>query len=150
MAGARRWQVFGLVIVGVAVSILPVAGCRRGPEVPQATAFEFGSVPVQSPQLALELTEVRGEPGEGSLDWRLMFVCREPEGCHADLVVAVHYRAEGADERIQFAKTVSVPEGAAIRVGGVKPARKVARVERVEVRVERSFRPGDPSPTPEL
>jgi hypothetical protein len=98
----------------------------------------------------LELTEVRGAPGEGSLDWRLMFTCREPEGCHADVVAVVHYQGDRGAEQIQFVDTLSVPDGATVRVGGVKPAREVSRVERVEIRVERTFRPGDPAPTPEL
>lgn len=150
MATPLRWPVLGLAIVGMAAVVLPVAGCRRAPAIPQATAFDFASVPLESPQLMLELNEVRGEPGDGSLDWRLMFTCHEPDGCHADLVVVVHYQADAGAERIQFSETVSAPDGAAVRVGGVKPARKVSRVEQVEVRVERRFRPGDPAPTPEL
>lgn len=150
MAATRRWPTLGLALVAAAALAMPGAGCRRSPEVSRATEFSFASVPLQSPQLMLELTEVRGEPGEGSLDWRVMLTCREPEGCHADLVVVVDYQGDRGAEQIQFTETVSVPEGAAVRVGGVKPAREVSRVDRVEVRVERSFRPGDPSPTPEL
>ena len=152
MAPSRRWRwiSFGLAIVAAAALAVPGAGCRRGPAESRANQFSFASVPLQSPQLAVELTEVRGEPGEGSLDWRLMFSCREPEGCHADLVVVVHYQGDRGAEQIQFVDTGSVPDGATVRVGGVKPAREVSRVERVEVRVERTFRPGDPSPTPEL
>jgi hypothetical protein len=140
----------GLAIVTSAALAVPGAGCRRGPAESRANQFNFASVPLESPQLMLELTEVRGEPGEGSLDWRLMFICREPEGCHADVVVVVHYRGDRGAEQVQFAETVTAPDGGAVRVGGVKPAREVSSVERVEVRVERTFRPGDPSPTPEL
>jgi hypothetical protein len=152
VAPARRWHWLfpALAIVAAAAFAVPGTGCRRGPAESRANQFSFASVPLQSPQLAVELTEVRGEPGEGSLEWRLMFICREPEGCHADVVVVVDYRGDRGAEQVQFADTVSAPDGAAVRVGGVKPAREVSSVERVEVRVERTFRPGDPSPTPEL
>ena len=148
MTYARRWW-FLAIVLATAVGV-PGAGCRRGPDVSRAKEFSFDAVPLESPQLALELNQVRGEPGDGSLDWRLMFTCRDPDGCHADVVVVVEYQGDRGAEHIQFTKTISAADGGAVRVGGVKPAREVSRIDRVEVRVERRFRPGDPSPTPEL
>jgi len=138
----------------LAVVLFAVVGLRacRSPQPPAAPAASFSAanVPVESPDLALEVIEVRGELHEGYIDWVCLIRCKAPGGCSADLRATVFYRSAGSVERITLSGPVDVPIGARARLGAVqRPPRKVDSVERVSVRVVRTFRSGDPVPTPE-
>jgi hypothetical protein len=145
-----------LVVIGalLAVALLAVLGMRvcRSPQplAAPAASFSAANVPVESPDLALEVIEVRGELHEGYIDWMCLIRCKAPGGCSADLRATVFYRSAGSVERITLSGPVDVPIGARARLGAVqRPPRRVDSVERASVRVVRTFRSGDPVPTPE-
>ncbi|HOC44712.1 MAG TPA: hypothetical protein PKJ99_16985 [Thermoanaerobaculales bacterium] len=140
-----------LLVVAV-VAVLALRSCR-GPAPPAtpAASFSASDVPVESPDLPLEVTTVRGELHDGYMDWACLVRCKDPGGCSADLRATVHYRSAGADEQMTLSGPIDVPIGARVRLGGVqRPPRRVDSVERVTIRVVRSFAPGDPVPTPEI
>jgi hypothetical protein len=145
-----------LVVIGalLAIALLAVVGMRvcRSPQplAAPAASFSAANVPVESPDLALEVIEVRGELHEGYIDWMCLIRCKAPGGCSADLRATVFYRSAGSVERITLSGPVDVPIGARARLGAVqRPPRRVDSVERASVRVVRTFRSGDPVPTPE-
>ena len=151
MALRRGGLAVGLLVLIVILAVVMLWRCGRpGRSRPRVAAFSYTAVALESPDLGLELTEVRGDPIEGSLDWRCVFTCQEPDGCHADVVVSVHFQSGDDARQIQFADTIHVPTGTRFRVGGLKPPTPIKSIDHVEVRVERRFRPGDPLPTPEL
>jgi hypothetical protein len=147
----RRGLVVGLLVFILILAVFALWRNRRpSRSLPKVAAFSHTGVPLASPDLALELSEVRGDPSEGALDWRCIFVCQEPDGCHADVVVTVHYQSSGEARQTQFSDTLHIASGTMFRIGGLKPPTSVKRVDRVDVRVDRAFSPGDPLPTPEL
>jgi hypothetical protein len=96
------------------------------------------------------VASVRGELHEGYLDWACVIRCKEPSGCSAQLRLTVHYTSAGAAQQITFYGPIDVPMGARARVGGIqRPPHRVDRVDRVEVKVDRTITPGEPVPTPE-
>ena len=145
-----------LAVIGalLAVGLLVVVGMRacRSPQPPAAPAASFSAatVPAESPELGLEVVEVRGELHEGYMDWACLVRCKDPGGCRADVRATVHYRSGGSAQRITLSGPIDVPIGARARLGAVqRPPHRVDSVEKVAVRVVRTFRAGDPVPTPE-
>ena len=140
-----------LLIVALVV-VVALRASRRSPRpaASPAASFSTASVPVESPDLALEVVEVRGDLHEGYMDWVCLVRCKAPEGCRADLRATVFYRSGGATERITLSGPVDVPIGARARLSSVqRPPHRVDGVDKVSVRVVRRFTAGDPVPTPE-
>lgn len=145
-----------LVVIGalLAVVLLVAVGMRscRSPQPSAASAASFSAagVPVESPNLPLEIVEVRGDLHEGYMDWVCLVRCTNPGGCSADVRATVFYRSTGSAQRITLSGPINVPIGARARLGAVqRPPHRVDSVERVSVRVVRTFSAGDPVPTPE-
>jgi hypothetical protein len=139
-----------LVVALVVVVALRASRRSPGPAASPAASFSTASVPVESPDLALEVVEVRGDLHEGYMDWVCLVRCKAPEGCRADLRATVFYRSGGASERITLSGPVDVPVGARARLSSVqRPPHRVDGVDKVAVRVVRRFTAGDPVPTPE-
>jgi len=141
-----------LLVVAVLV-VLATRTCRSRPQsvVSPAASFSAAGVPVESPDLAVEVIEVRGDLHEGYMDWVCMVRCQEPGGCRADARATVHYRSGGAAERITLSGPIDVPVGARARLSSVqRPPHRVDSIDKVAVRVVRAFAAGDPVPTPEI
>lgn len=137
------------VVLVVAVTLWKCGGSR--PTAEPAESFSFDAVSTSSSDISVVTDTVRGTSRDGYMDWACLVKCREPEGCHADLRLTIRYDSGGADEEIIFHGTIDVPVGARARFGGVqRPALRVDRIDDVQVEVLRTFRPGDPVPTPEL
>ena len=153
MARALRplLAIAALLVVAVLV-VLALRTCRRPePAATPAASFSASDVPVESPDLPLEVTTVRGELHDGYMDWMCLVRCKDPGGCSADLRATVHYRSAGAGEQMTLSGPIDVPIGARGRLGGVqRPPRRVDSVERITIRVVRTFTPGGPVPTPEI
>ncbi len=82
-----------LLVVAVLV-VVATRTCRSRPKpvVSPAASFSVAGVPVESPDLAVEVIEVRGDLHEGYMDWVCLVRCNDPGGCSADLRSTVHYR----------------------------------------------------------
>jgi hypothetical protein len=141
----------GVLVASVVIAGVGLQACRRPkPPASPAASFSAAGVPVESPELGLEVVEVRGELHEGYMDWICLVRCNDPGGCRADLRATVSYRSGGSGERITLSGPIDVPIGARARLGAVqRPPHRVDSVERVAVRVVRRFSAGDPVPTPE-
>lgn len=150
MSGRARPVLVAVAGLAVVASLAGV-GCRRSsPRGGAAASFEASEVATDSPGIAVEVSSVRGVLHEGYMEWACALRCQEPEGCSAELRLTVHYTSDGSPESIIFSGPIDVPVGARARIGGVQRApRRVDRVDRVEVAVERRITPGEPVPTPE-
>jgi hypothetical protein len=141
-----------LLVVAVLV-VVAMRSCRSRsrPVALPASSFSAASVPVESPNLGLEIIEVRGDLHEGYMDWVCMVRCKEPGGCSADVRATVYYRSGGAAERITLSGPIDVPVGARARLSSVQRSpHRVDGIDKVAVRVVRRSAPGDPVPTPEI
>ncbi len=140
------------VAVGVLVMVLVLWKCGAArPATEQAESFSYDGVATSSPDLPLATDTIRGTLRDGYMDWACLVKCQQPAGCHADLRLTVHYDSGGSAEEVIFHGTIDVPVGARARFGGVQqPVQRVDRIDRVEIEVLRTFKPGDPVPTPEL
>jgi len=149
-----RWPVAVGLAVAAVVVVVGVSLWKCGsvePVVEPVESFSFEGPTTSSRDLPLVTDTIRGTYRDGYMDWACLMKCRKPDGCHADLRLTIHYLSNGATEEIIFHGTMDVPVGARARFGGVqRPAKRVERIERVEVEVLRTFNPGDPVPTPEL
>jgi hypothetical protein len=148
--GARLLAVLAAAAaVAVAIAVIWILLFRDGEPAPVAS-FSFENVPVDAASLEVAMDQVRGELRGGYMEWACLLRCLEPDGCHADIVLTVHYRSAGDARQIVFSGTVDLASGARARLGGVqRPPQPVGGVDRVEIAVDRSFRSGDPEPTPE-
>jgi len=150
----RLWPlpaIAALLVVAVLV-VVATRTCRSRPQpiVSPAASFSAASVPVESPDLAVEVVEVRGDLHEGYMDWVCLVRCQDPGGCRADVRATVFYRSGGAGERITLSGPIDVPVGARARLSSVqRPPHRVDSIDKVAVRVVRTFAAGDPVPTPE-
>ncbi len=154
MAPHRGPLVAGLAVATVAllavVTMWKCGGSQPATSEP-VESFSFDGVATSSPDLPLAADTVRGTFRDDYMDWACLVKCREAAGCHADLRLTVQYRSGPAAKEIIFHGTIDVPVGARARFGGVQqPALRVDGIERVQVEVLRTFKPGDPVPTPEL
>jgi hypothetical protein len=120
----------------------------RSPEPPPpATGFAASEVAIDSPEIKLELTDARGVVSGDVMRWTCSFVCREPEGCHADLAVTVNYSAGGTARSIGIGGTIDVGSGDPWSVSVVqRPPDQVDTVDLVEVVVRHSYGQGAPTP----
>jgi len=148
----RVLLMIGALLAAVLLVLVGLRACRSPqPLATPAASFSAADVPVESPDLPLEVVEVRGELHEGYMDWVCVVRCKDPGGCSADVRAIVHYRSGGSTQRMTLSGPIAVPVGARVRLGAVqRPPHRVDSVERVSVRVVRTFRAGDPVPTPEI
>ena len=131
---------------------MSLSSCRgRSPAAEAAASFSADDVPTESPDLAVAVTNVRGQLHEGYMDWACLVRCNDPAGCSAELHLTVHYTSAGSPATINFAGPIDVPMGARARLGGIqRPARAVDGVDRVVIEAKRGRAPGDPPPTPRI
>jgi hypothetical protein len=147
----RVLLMIGALLAAVLLVIVGLRACRSPqPLATPAASFSAADVPVESPDLSLEVVEVRGELHEGYMDWVCVVRCKDPGGCSADVRATVHYRSGGSTQQMTLSGPIAVPIGARARLSAVqRPPHRVDSVERVSVRVVRTFSAGDPVPTPE-
>jgi len=139
----------GLVVI-VAPALLWRA-CRSGGSGPPPTPMGFTTenVRLNSPDLDLELLEVRGTVNPGYTDWACVFSCREKDGCRAETRVRILYISAGEKRTLTLSGHFDAARDQKIRVGRMqRPPVAVDRVVEVNVEVEAPFVPGAPRPTP--
>jgi hypothetical protein len=135
------------IAAGVAIAAALAAwwffGRSTGPgHVP--SGFESTGVALDSPDLQLAVSDVQGVVQGDLMRWSCLLACREPDGCHADIVVKVFYRSSTGLGRFAFDGIIDVEEGGTATMGGVqRPPDAVESVARVEVAVRRRFEPGE-------
>jgi len=136
----------------VALVMVSLASCRgRSPGSETAASFSVDDVSTESPGLAVEVVNVRGQLHDGYMDWACLIRCNDPSGCSADLRLTVHYTSAGSPATITFAGPIDVPMGARARLGGIqRPARAVDGVDRVVIDAKHGRAPGEPPPTPRM
>jgi hypothetical protein len=131
------------VAIAAAVAAWWFLGRAAGPE-PVPSGFDLSGVAVDSPDLRLEISDVRGIVQGDLMRWSCRLLCRESDGCHADVVAKVFYRSPAGTGRFAFGGIIDVEEDGAATLSGVqRPPDTVESVERVEVVVRRAFRAGE-------
>ena len=141
------------VILAVVVIAL-VMRCGSDPSSPTspsteaAEEFEFDGATLVSPDIAVALIKVRGTSLPGYTDWAFLFECREPEGCNADLMLAVDYRSSGRPEKLYVTGRVNAADGEIMRIGRpLRPPTAVDGVDKITIEMLRSYRDAGPEPT---
>jgi hypothetical protein len=138
----------GLVAI-VALALLWRA-CRSRDDSPPPPPTDFATEKVRlvSPDLDLELLEVRGIVNPGYTDWACVFSCRERGGCRAETRVRILYLSAGEKRTLTLSGHFDAARDQKIRVGRMqRPPVAVDRVVEVTVEVEAPFVPGAPRPT---
>jgi hypothetical protein len=108
------------------------------PPVELPDSFSVDDVPVQSPQMALNLVGMRGTVHADYTDWSCLVECREREGCHATVEVRVEYRSEGEPSRLVIGGRIDGKVGEVMRIGRAqRPPVAVDGIDSVEVTVLR-------------
>jgi hypothetical protein len=147
---SRRLAV-ALGLVAIVALLLLWRACRSGEGRQEATPTGFASdnVRLNSPDLDLELIEVRGTVNPGYTDWACVFSCRESGGCRAETRVRILYLSAGEERTLTLSGHFDAERGRKIRVGRMqRPPVAVDRVVEVTVDVEAPYIPGAPRPTP--
>lgn len=143
----RALLIGGALLLAALVALLLWRGRSVAPSPQIPSGFEHERVAVQSPDLGLDVVRVRGEHGNRATDWICELRCREPDGCHAELRITVHYRSGADDRTISFVGVIAAAAGEQAVFGGVqRPPEMVDDVERVEVRVQQRLDPERPTP----
>ncbi len=120
----------------------------KPPSAGTAEEFEFDGATLVSPGIEIVLVKVRGTVLPGYTDWAFLFECREPEGCNADLMLAVDYRSSGRPEKLYITGRVNAAEGEIMRIGRpLRPPTAVDGIDKVVVEMLRSYRDAGPEPT---
>jgi hypothetical protein len=148
-----------LLAVAVAVAaVLVVAlllrrdsGDRPGPgQGPAATSqgIHTKEVVLDSPDLGVDLVEIRGTVHSDYTDWSCILECQEDVGCHADVQLAIEYRSHGVAKRLFLASRLDADEGDLMRIGRVqRPPITVDFIERARLSVLDVRSSNGPRPT---
>jgi hypothetical protein len=147
-----RWLAvaIGLLLVVAALALLWRA-CSSGDHGVTQTPTGFTSEKVRliSPDLDLDLLEVRGTVNPGYTDWACVFSCREDGGCRAETRVRILYLSAGEKRTLTLSGHFDAARDQKMRVGRMqRPPVMVDRVVEVTVEVAAPFVPGAPRPTP--
>lgn len=146
---ARRALLIGVgaLVLATLPWLLSCRGRGAGPPRPTQSEFEHARVTVESPDLEVDVVRVRGQHGSRATDWVCELRCREPEGCHAELRITVHYRSGAEDRNISFVGVIEAVDGEQAVFGGVqRPPEIVDDVVRVEIGVQQRLDPERPTP----
>ncbi len=147
MSIPRPWFVVIVGVVAVAGVLLLWRGCGA-PRDARDGADQETSIPLVSPDIAVELHSVRATVHPGYTDWACILECREVAGCRADVAVEVTYVSQGEERVLHMAGRLDAVQGQSMRIGRAhRPPSPVDRVEQVTVKVRATFIPGAPRPT---
>lgn len=136
------WIAVCVLIVGGVVAwwfLRSSSGRSRPP-----SGFDSAGIPVESPDLRIGVADVQGVVQGDLMRWSCELICREPDGCRADIVVKVFYRSPAEARKIAFDGKIDLAEGDTATLGGIqRPPDVIEAVERVEVTVRQIFAPGE-------
>jgi hypothetical protein len=154
MAGSSRTPAVAiLLIVAVvaAVALYFLWGRKQAPPLPEPQQVQVPDsipvkeVPVQSPDLDVELRAMRGTVRDGYTDWMCLLECREREGCRADVTVKVEYRSLGKPLQLTLGGRLGGDGGEIMRLGRVqRPPVEVDGIDRVTITVLRVYAANEP------
>ncbi len=142
------------VVVGlIVITALVVTWrfCRSvddGPAQPPE-GFSTDRAILDSPDIDLELIEVRGTVNPGYTDWACIFACSEERGCRAETRVRISFVSNGDDDTLTLVGRLDAGHGEKMRVGRMqRPPVAVDRIKKVTVEVTAPYTPDAPRPTP--
>lgn len=142
-----HWLAVTALLAFVVAAVLLWRGCSGG----GGGAASDAGVELVSPDVKLELVEVRATPREGYTDWACIFECSDRAGCRADVELEVRYRTAEGESVLTVAGRLDAARGERMRIGRAqRSALEVVDVESVSVRVAAELRPDGPPPTPML
>jgi len=151
MVARTRWLLLVMVAIAVVAAFVIWRGRRLAPlaDPNSDRTFTVSDVPVESPELSIDVGTVRWTHHPDYTDWACLIECRERDGCHAEVQLVVDYISSGKRERLTLGGRLDAAYGETSRIGRAqRPSVKVDRVERVTVEVLEAFRRGAPTPTP--
>ncbi len=151
MVGRFRWILLAVVVMALVAAAVVWRGRRLAPLADPGSdgTFTVSDVPVESPELSIDVGTVKWTHHPDYTDWSCLIECRESGGCHAEVQLVVDYISNGRKERLTLGGRLDAAQGETVRIGRAqRPSVTVDRVERVSVEVLAAFRPGAPTPTP--
>ena len=151
MVGRLRWVLLAVVVMALVAAAVVWRGRRLAPLADPGSdgTFTVSDVPVESPELSIDVGTVKWTHHPDYTDWSCLIECRESGGCHAEVQLVVDYISNGRKERLTLGGRLDAAQGETVRIGRAqRPSVTVDRVERVSVEVLAAFRPGAPTPTP--
>jgi hypothetical protein len=151
MVGRIRWILLAVVVVALVAAAVFLRGRRLDPVAEPGSdgTFSVSDVPVESPELSIDVGTVKWTHHPDYTDWSCLIECRESSGCHAEVQLVVDYISNGKRERLTLGGRLDAAQGEISRIGRAqRPPVRVDRVERVSLEVLEAFRPGAPTPTP--
>lgn len=151
MFGRFRWVLVAVVVVGVLAALFFWRGRRQDPLADPNSdgTFTVSDVPVESPELSIDVGTVRWTHHPDYTDWACLIECREQDGCHAEVQLVVDYVSSGQKQRLTLGGRLDAANGETVRIGRAqRPSVRVDRVDRVTVVVVEAYRRGAPTPTP--
>jgi hypothetical protein len=149
MTNGSRWLAGAAALMVIAVSvILAVRSCPSARPPPPAD-FRVEAPTLESPDMDLELVLVQGVSNPRSTSWSCRFLCRERDGCRAEIRATIEYRSGGDSRSLTLTKRLYVDRDKSFWLGREqRPPVVVDRVERVIVEVVTPYDPAAPMPTP--
>jgi hypothetical protein len=152
VANRTRWLAVAAVGVVIVVGFLIWRAGRDGRGAGgDSQSFDVGTVPIASPELAVSDALIRGTVHPEYTAWSCVFECREPEGCHAEVLMTITYRSGGDELKVKLGGRLDAAAGEKMRLGRAqRPPTTVDEIERVELEVAGTFRPGNARPTPRI
>jgi hypothetical protein len=146
MSGNIRFIAIAVLLVVaavVAVGLYLWMGGERTPKElpPRPTVVVPDAIPVQevtvqSTEIDLELTAMRGNVHPDYTDWTCILECRELEGCRADVEVVVEFRSSGEPRQLTIGGRLFGDPGEVMRIGRVqRPPVNVDGIDRVTINV---------------
>jgi hypothetical protein len=151
MVGRFRWILLAVVVVASVAAAVVWRGRQLAPLADPGSdgTFTVSDVPVESPELSIDVGTVKWTHHPDYTDWSCLIECRESGGCHAEVQLVVDYISNGRKKRLTLGGRLDAAQGETVRIGRAqRPSVTVDRVERVSVEVLAAFRPGAPTPTP--
>lgn len=149
--GRFSWILLAAVVVALVAAAIVWRGRRMNPVADPGSdgSFSVSDVPVESPELSIDVGTVKWTHHPDYTDWSCLIECRESGGCHAEVQLVVDYISNGKRERLTLGGRLDAAQGEISRIGRAqRPPVRVDRVERVSLEVLEAFRPGAPTPTP--
>lgn len=148
-----RWLllVLAVALVAAVVTVVVRRGLRPEPIIDPVSeeAHSASSVPVDSPDLRINVATVKWTNHPGYTDWTCLVECRERDGCHAEVQLVVDYISSGRQQRLTLGGRLDSAYGETVRIGRAqRPSVAVDRVEQVTVQVLAAFHRDAPTPTP--
>ena len=151
MSNRTTWIVAIVSVVLVALGLVAwrTWGPSQGSSGSGGKNISVAGVVFESREIAVDLVDLKATNNPDYTEWACFFICREKDGCRADVRLEIIYRAQGEERKINIAGRFDSDRGEKMRVGRVqRPPLEISRIEELTVIVEGELPQVEVVPTP--